>query len=355
MIADMIPYVRDDRQNGAHSLHYQRKPQPFEISMANDSQKLQQLQRILLLYQLVKTKPEMSSKALQEELGIGKSTYNRDREFMKKLGVCFEYDKANKRQKLTKDAFLPIPDLSLDERLAIILALSQLGELQESFLAKHARAAAAKLMAGQEKAFCDVCKALLEQDLAHKGHSRQERIVDDLLTSTINRRRIRISYCKPGQPAEDYEVEPYQVFVVDGFLYLDGYCIERKEIRCFKVCRIRGVHDRGLTFSNLREYDFARRRTNVFGIYASDLEPEHVKVWFATEIAPFIREESRHASQKLTENSDGSLLFEVDVAEPEEVLWWALRWGGNFEIIEPQWLRDEAIKTIRKMAQRYKK
>jgi predicted DNA-binding transcriptional regulator YafY len=61
--------------------------------MPNDSQKLQQLQRVLLLYQLVKTKPEMSSKALQEELGIGKSTYNRDRDFMKKLGVYFEYDK----------------------------------------------------------------------------------------------------------------------------------------------------------------------------------------------------------------------------------------------------------------------
>lgn len=44
---------------------------------------------------------------------------------------------------------------------------------------------------------------------------------------------------------------------------------------------------------------------------------------FAAEIAPFIREESRHASQKLTENSDGSLFFEVDVAEPEEVLWWS--------------------------------
>ena len=219
---------------------------------------------------------------------------------------------------------------------------------------RHARAAAAKLMAGQEKSFCDVCKALLEQNLAQGGQSKQELIVDDLLKATINRKRIRISYCKPGKPAEDYEVEPYQVFVVDGFLYLDGYCIERKEIRCFKVCRIQSVRDLGITFSNLREYDFARRRTNVFGIYASDLKPEHVKVWFAAEITPFIREESRHASQKLTENSDGSLFFEVDVAEPEEVLWWALRWGGNFEIIEPQWLRDEAIKTIRKMAQRYK-
>ncbi len=142
--------------------------------------------------------------------------------------------------------------------------------------------------------------------------------------------------------------------MVDGFLYLDGYCVERKEIRCFKVCRIRGVRELGLTFSSLRGYDFARRRTNVFGIYASDLEPEHVKVWFAAEIAPFIREESRHMSQKITDNQDGSLFFEVDVAEPEEVLWWSLRWGRNFEIIEPQWLRDKTKNIIRDMAKRYK-
>lgn len=55
---------------------------------------------------------------------------------------------------------------------------------------------------------------------------------------------------------------------------------------------------------------------------------------FTKEITPFIREESRHASQKLTENVDANLIFEVDVAEPEEVLWWTLCWGGNFEIIE---------------------
>lgn len=66
--------------------------------MPNESQKIQQLQRILLLYQLVKTKPEMSSKELQDELGVGKSTYNRDREFMKKLGIEFSYSKSERRQ-----------------------------------------------------------------------------------------------------------------------------------------------------------------------------------------------------------------------------------------------------------------
>lgn len=129
--------------------------------MASDSQKIQQLRRVLLLYQLVKTRPQMSSKELQEELGIGKSTYNRDRKFMESMGIKFSYSKAKRLQIITQDAFLPIPDLSLDERLAIILALSQLGELQESFLAKHARAAASKLLASQDDSFAKPARLFL--------------------------------------------------------------------------------------------------------------------------------------------------------------------------------------------------
>jgi predicted DNA-binding transcriptional regulator YafY len=96
--------------------------------MANDSQKIQQLRRILILYQLVKTKPEMSSKALQEELGVGKSTYNRDRKFMERLGIKFSYSKAKRRQLITKTLLPAIPRPQPDERLAIFLALSQLGD-----------------------------------------------------------------------------------------------------------------------------------------------------------------------------------------------------------------------------------
>jgi predicted DNA-binding transcriptional regulator YafY len=43
----------------------------------------------------------------------------------------------------------------------------------------------------------------------------------------------------------------------------------------------------------------------------------------------------------------------VDVAEPREVLWWALGWGADAEILEPAWLREEAIQTIRNMLARY--
>lgn len=52
----------------------------------------------------------MSLKAIQEELGVGKAIdLQPDRDFMKKLGVCFEYDKAIKRQKLTRIPSCPSP------------------------------------------------------------------------------------------------------------------------------------------------------------------------------------------------------------------------------------------------------
>ena len=48
-----------------------------------------------------------------------------------------------------------------------------------------------------------------------------------------------------------------------------------------------------------------------------------------------------------------SLLFEVDVAYPREVLWWMLGWGADAEVLEPGWLREEAKSEVGKMMKRY--
>ena len=50
---------------------------------------------------------------------------------------------------------------------------------------------------------------------------------------------------------------------------------------------------------------------------------------------------------------NGYIRFEVDVAEPREVMWWAFFWGSNLEIIEQGWLREYAKKEIGEMSQIY--
>jgi predicted DNA-binding transcriptional regulator YafY len=78
-----------------------------------------------------------------------------------------------------------------------------------------------------------------------------------------------------------------------------------------------------------------------------------VRIWFSSFAAPYVREEYHHTTQIVTDNADGSLIFEVKVTEPREVLWWAMRWGGDFEVLEPGWLREEAMEKVRRMMGRY--
>lgn len=308
------------------------------------------LERILHLYMSIKTRPEKTPKELRHELGVEKSTYGRYCALLKGLGMNFRFDRKNQRHVVEKDAFLTVLDLSFDERLAIILAVSQLGGLQESFLASRARKAATKLLAVNEAPVAAACSALLSgpEMPAHVGG--RSHVVDTLFRVVTERRRIEVSYAKPHAESEEFEVDPYQLYVLDGALYLDGHHWGRGAVRCFKACRIKSARLTGITFTNNRDYAYDERRLNSFRVFATDREPETVRIWFSPFAAPYIREEYHNPSQRLTDNPDGSLVYEVQATEPREVLWWAMRWGGDFEVLEPQWLRDEAVEKVRAMA-----
>jgi predicted DNA-binding transcriptional regulator YafY len=311
------------------------------------------LERILHLYMTVKAFPERTPKEIREELGVEKSAYGRYCGLLKNLGVEFYFDRKRRRHVFEKDFFLTAPDLSLDERLAIILAVGRLGGLQESFLASRARQAAIKLLAVNHAPVAEVYSALLKGPELPSHVGGKDEVIDILFKAITERRRVLIEYTKPHAAVERFEIDSYQLYILDGSLYLDGFHWNRKALRCFKVCRIRNVWLTDITFSNTRSYAYDERRQNSFCVFATANDPETVRIWFSSFAAPYIREEYRHPSQCITENADGSLIYEVLVAEPREVLWWAMRWGGDFEVREPQWLRDEAVEKVRKMAGRY--
>lgn len=312
------------------------------------------LERILHLYMAIKAFPEKTPKEIRGELGVEKSAYGRYCMLLKGFGVDFHFDRKNRRHVIAKDAFLTAPELTLDERLAIILAVGRLGGLQESYLASRARKAATKLLVVNQASVSSACTALLQGPELPTHIGGKEEVVDILFKAITERRRVRVDYCKPHTGDEQFEIDPYQLYVLEGALYLDGFHWGRKALRCFKVCRIREARLTDIVFSNTRGYAYDQRRQNSFCVFATDNDPETVKVWFSPFAAPYIREEYRHPSQCVTENADGSLIYEVQASEPREVLWWAMRWGADFEVLEPDWLRKEAMEKVRGMAKRYK-
>lgn len=311
----------------------------------------EKLVRVLLLYQAVKTNPDISPAQLQEELGVTKSTLSRYRMILRHLGADIVYEKKSRRHVLKRDDFLMAPALSLDERLAIILAVSQLADMQASFVSEQARNAVAKLLAIQDQEVCSACAGLLGQT-GTTLRTAPSAVEDTLFKGIIGRKRLRITYAKPREEAETFDMDPYQLFLHDGALYLDGHHWARAGIRRLKACRIQSAEPTGMTFSNMRGYEFSEYKRHVFGIMATGKTPQTVRLRFDATAAPHIREMRRNG-QHLTELDNGELLFEVCVEEPREVLWWALRWGESFEVLEPDWLKKEAMEKVRKMARVY--
>ena len=82
--------------------------------------------------------------------------------------------------------------------------------------------------------------------------------------------------------------------------------------------------------------------------------PTKVRVRFAAAAAGYLSEKTWHASQKLTPQKDGSVIFEAEVAGTEEIKRWILTWGAQAVVLEPEPLREEMRREAAAMQRSYR-
>ncbi|QCQ22808.1 helix-turn-helix transcriptional regulator [Desulfoglaeba alkanexedens] len=312
------------------------------------------LQRLLEILVEVKSQPGQPLRGLIDKLGISKAQFYKDRKILAELGFSFHYDRCAGRFVVDGDAFLPVEDLSVSERILLVLAVRQLSSSGDFYIGYHALKAAKKLIAGLDGDSARFASAVFDDLVLREGFGCRPDIVERLQEAVAQRRRIRIDYLKPGafKPA-CYELDPYSFFFRRRALYVEGHCPTRKALRTFRVNRIQRVASTGIFFQPREDYDFGRRSRSAFSVFTSE-NTQAVRVRFSSRARPYIEEILWHPSQQLQAGKDDSLIFTADVANPREVLWWAMSWGGDAEILEPDWLRREAARESRKMAELYR-
>jgi predicted DNA-binding transcriptional regulator YafY len=133
---------------------------------------------------------------------------------------------------------------------------------------------------------------------------------------------------------------------------LDAYDKGARDLRVFRVNRIKQVEFTGLSGAIVDDYSSARHFQDTFSTFVGE-GATAVKVRFTKRIAPYIRESLWHGSQRLTPLPDGALLYEVRVSYPKEVAWWAMSWGSEAEVLEPPELRAYVAEEVSKMAGLY--
>ena len=188
----------------------------------------------------------------------------------------------------------------------------------------------------------------------YKEYGKFKEIINQVNEAAITKRSVEIVYFTMSRKKETRRtVDPYKIWFFNGTFYLIGYCHVRKEVRIFALDRIKMLHQTREHFDVLKEFDLEDFMRPSFGVFQG--EPVKIRVWFAADIAGYIKEKVWHESQKMETLEDGSIIFEAEVAGTEEIKFWIMSWGSKAMVLEPRSLRDEVRREIKMMMGGYDK
>ncbi len=187
---------------------------------------------------------------------------------------------------------------------------------------------------------------------ARKPYHRYQQTLETVQAAVQERTCIDMDYFAMSRNRTTRRrVEPYTVWFYDETFYLIGYCRQRRDIRIFAVDRIEHVEATDQRFDIPDGFDAETFMGRSFGVFQGD--PVKVTIRFDPAVAGYVREKIWHPSQTLTEEPDGSLLFDVEVAGTQEIKRWALKWGAAARVIAPRQLREEMAAETGAMAGLY--
>ena len=186
-------------------------------------------------------------------------------------------------------------------------------------------------------------------------YKRFENIRDlvEKVSQAVHQKKVveMVYYTMSRKTESRRRIAPYKLWFVDGSFYVIGNCGLRRDIRIFALDRIKHLELTDESFEIPEGFSLEDFMKASFGVFRG--KPVTVRVWFAPEIAGYVRERVWHENQNIISGSDGSIIFEVEVAGSEEIKFWVMRWGAKAVVLSPESLREEIREEARRSLENY--
>jgi predicted DNA-binding transcriptional regulator YafY len=304
----------------------------------------------------LKTNPNRTPKELYKTLSISKQQFYKDRKALETIGFKFSYSPKKKSLIIEQDSLVNIYDLTLSEIFALVMSVRQLSSIGDYNLTQDALSGIRRIINQAPLEVREILQGTLDDIVFREGFGCNPKIIETLTEARKEGvRRVVITYdnYKKGGLIK-YEFDPYVIFSRKNGLYVEGYSFTHKEIRMFRINRIKDIKFTQFVVPIKTDYSFRERHKDSFGVFTGS-ETTGVKIKFSKSVAKYIEEPPWASRGKITRFSNGNILYEINTSYPKEVLWWVMGWGAEAEILEPEYLREEIIKTVRKMVETYSK
>lgn len=302
-----------------------------------------------------------SLKDLSSELEVSTRTIRRDLDMISRMGfplteeVVDEFGRKN--WKLKDDAGDAL-GFNLTEAVSLYLGRRFLEPLAGTLFWEGAQSAFRKIRARLGETALEyletIADAFHQTSTGFSDYSQKADLIDSLMVGIEDQRTTHITYrsARLTKPAE-YKLQPYGIVYHEGSLYLVAFVPKYKEIRHFKIDRMQDSDVQADHFERPDSFNLSTYLAETFGLHRSDTPLAHVRIRFHDWAARYVAESRWHASQKLSEQSDGSLIAEFEVRETYELKRWLLSFGASATVLEPQSLIEELTRDLQSTLQLY--
>jgi len=320
---------------------------------------ISRIYRLLRIITMLQGGRAYTANELAEALEISRRTVFRDLNMLEMAHIPYYFDADHGGYRISRHFFLPPINLTLGEALAMLMLAGKMRATSKLPLLSQGAKAAVKLESALPQAIRGHIGSIIDHlsiSLAPVArHDGLDGTFDRLIDAVADKLICKLVYFSFHEKEQiETNVRPLRLVFMTRAWYLIAYSLKHKEIRTFKLSRIKKLTVTKRTFTQAKKMDLDDYFGQAWSMIPSGTLYD-VQLHFSPKVAGNVSEVQWHNSQRVERNDDGSAEFYVRVDGLGEISWWILGYGDEVEVVSPQELRKKIADVATATAKKYSK
>lgn len=289
---------------------------------------------------------EIRSRLLDWDINVSRRTILRDIDELS-LNYGIAEDERDGRTYYSADKYtLKNVDLTIEDLASLAFAKEMLGEYSHLEMGRHAVTFIDKIVENSASLnklqFEKLCSSFRQSQGAGNKDAvdwETERIIQNAVD---NRNKLEIEYYSfSSDEATVRTIHPYGMLILDSYLCVEAYCELRKEIRRFRVSRIRSIN----VLDQLYTEDIPKETNRAF-LKMVGKEQVELELVFSGDSVRYVKEFESARAKRLEYKKDGLHFYQTTAVTPD-VIRWVRGFGPEVKVVSPKWLDEQLMKEAK--------
>lgn len=318
---------------------------------------LNKTKRMFGILQALNQSPATSARELAERHNMSERSVYRYLHELKALGFRIQ-QAGDSRELLLKHALTPLT-FSAVEALSLVAACQSLMSQKGLPYCEPLKTALQKVEGAlasveDKREFYCLQPRFTQLTGSPRDHTPWQHIIKIINDCIRKNRTITANYdsFSTGQITQR-SLDPYDIFMRDGNLYLAAYCHIRQEVCTFRVDRFKQVQALSGSFARSPGFSLDKYLGASWAVWRADTEIT-IKFIVYPPASRLFRESSYHYTQHIEELDDGEILCSITTYDTPEIKSWLLSWGSQIRVLEPAGLVIALTQELAGALSRYK-